>query len=175
MSNISVLIPTVKISVKTRITIASIHDETFVNQILLIVDGDKKPFDHMIDTLLTDFKKLIVLTNRYDPGISGALNTGLKVATGPLIMRIDDGDEHIKNDLSRFVRMLECEYDLIAFAMEVSQNDIVTSIINPKLKFIGGCLSPFAKVPHPTWIFNKAAVKVNYLSSDLRCEFCIEQ
>ena len=45
-----------------------------------------------------------------------------------------------------------------------------TKLIRPRLIYRSGCLSPFSRVPHPTWIFKKNCAKILYQSRDHRCE-----
>lgn len=115
------------------------------------------------------FEKVTIYKNIFKKGISGALNTGIHFSKNNLISRIDCGDIClVKNRFNRIIQIFEDNKDIELVCSGLINDD--NKIIKPKLFFLGNTLTPFSKVPHPTWVFKKNALKINYNSKNIRFE-----
>lgn len=115
-----------------------------------------------------------VVNNTFSPGISGALNVGLQTAVGEYVARIDSGDLVCADRFKKQIDILEKNdhCNLVASSMEVV-DDYFSSMqytINAKLYCAGVSVSPFARLPHPTWMFRKDSISACYDKRFTRCE-----
>ena len=78
-------------------TIRSVEKQTFKNFEFIIIDG--KSNDNTIAQILTKKKILNYLISHKDKGIYDAMNTGLKISNGEIIVFLNSGDILLKNAL----------------------------------------------------------------------------
>ncbi len=148
-------------------TIKSLTKVKVISKILVIDDFSnkgKKIFNQIIK-----FKKVSVKKNIFKNGISGALNSGIYFSNNKLIGRIDSGDICLKKD--RFDKIIKIfnenkNVDLICTGLIDSKAKVIT----PKLYFLDDILTPFSRVPHPTWVLRKESIKFNYKNNCFRFE-----
>ena len=114
-------------------------------------------------------EKVKIIDNYLIKGISGALNSGINSSLYQYIGRIDSGD--ICKDKKRFKKILKI------FSSDKELNLVCSSlitkggkIVHPRLHYVCGVLSPFSKVPHPTWVFKKDFIKFEYRNDTYRFE-----
>ena len=62
--------------------------------------------------------------------------------------------------------------NLVASSASVIRSNVsdVISTIQAKVRSIGTSVSPFSRLPHPTWMFRKDAISAKYDSRFIRCE-----
>ena len=163
------MIPTNNVSRDTLSTVKSIDFDDLDYEILIVIDSlaniSRQSFDK-----LKNLKTVRIIQSVGDKGISETLNHGIRNAKGEFILRIDDGDINLRKDLSKEFELLQ-RYDLVCAAMVTKAGeDNSVKFIKPRLIYRKGRLSPFSRVPHPTWIFKKNSIKFLYQSQDHRCE-----
>lgn len=166
---LSVIIPTNLLSEQTICTVNSIKFDDINYEILVVVDAKAKVELDIVRSL--EMKNSVrVLFSDHQAGISGTLNYGLKNSRGELIMRLDDGDINLRQNIEKEVALLD-HFDLVCAGMAVRRNDTKQKkIVKPKILLRSGHLSPFSRVPHPTWLFKKSKITVLYKTIDHRCE-----
>lgn len=148
-------------------TIESIYDIEEISNILII--NDNSTIGQKFFKKAEIYKKVKIFNNIYQKGISGALNTGINFSKNNLIARIDCGDICIvKNRFNRIIKIFKNNKDIELVCSGLINDD--NKIIKPKLYFLGNTLTPFSRVPHPTWVFRKNALKINYNSKNIRFE-----
>jgi glycosyltransferase involved in cell wall biosynthesis len=78
-------------------TIRSVEKQTFKNFEFIIIDG--KSNDNTIAQILTKKKIVNCLISQKDKGIYDAMNTGIKISSGKIIVFLNSGDIFLKNAL----------------------------------------------------------------------------
>jgi len=74
-------------------TIKSILDQTYKNfEFLIVNDGSNKEIDHELKRWLKKDKRIKVMSNEINIGLTKSLNKALKCAKGRYVARIDAGD-----------------------------------------------------------------------------------
>ena len=153
---LSVIVPTNNLTHRTINTIESLKFSQTNYEVLVVVDSIASD-DIKIAKKLSTMDDVKLLYSTYGQGISNTLNYGLHHATGDVILRIDDGDINLRSDLSEEISLLD-KYDLICASMSaLTDNHRKNLIIKPRIRTYNGRLSPFARVPHPTWIFKRSS------------------
>lgn len=148
-------------------TIESLQFISEIDRILIIDDFSVSGKDIFKKSKL--FDKVYVKKNIYKKGISGALNTGIKFSNNIYIGRIDCGDICINK--KRFQKIIKLfsenkNIDLVCSGLIGTFNKKII----PKLYYINNQLTPFSKVPHPTWIIKRNSIKYIYKSNCYRFE-----
>ena len=148
-------------------TLKSLENIKEIGEIIIINDYSNKINKKILDTI--SIKKVRVIDNKYFKGISGALNSGIEASLFEYIARIDSGD--ICKDKKRFQKIIEIfssnnEFNLICSSLITDKN----KILNPRLHYVSEVLSPFTRVPHPTWVFKRELIKHQYRSDVFRFE-----
>jgi glycosyltransferase involved in cell wall biosynthesis len=111
---VSVIIPTRGRPELVRQTIASVAAQTYPGDIECIVVHDRERPDEGLTRLGTARCRIQVMANTRAPGLSGARNAGLAVATADFIATCDDDDLWHPDKLQRQIPRLLAEPDLIA-------------------------------------------------------------
>ena len=166
--NIDVLIPCKNPKENLLGTINSLDKISEINKIFIIDDYSINN-ESTYNFIENNFKKVIVIKNIYKKGISGALNTGLNFSKSKYIARIDCGDICIsKNRFKKILKVfvMDNKIDLVCTGI-IGKNDIK---LKPRIIKSNGILSPFSRVPHPTWIFKKDSIKFKYNERFVRFE-----
>ena len=166
--SLDILIPSKKPNNNLLKTIESINNIEEIDNII-IVDDSNDLNNEIYKSIKKKYKKIILLNNKYISGISGALNTGLESSKSELIGRIDSGD--ICLDKKRFKKILNLfkkriDIDLICSGLINNNNQK----IKPVCIYIKEKLSPFSRVPHPTWVMRKSSLKSKYKDNCIRFE-----
>lgn len=138
-------------------------------QNIVIVDDTNDLNNKIYISLKKKYKKIILLKNKHLSGISGALNTGIEFSKSEFIGRIDSGD--ICLDKKRFKEILNLfkkriHIDLICSGIVNNKNQKIT----PRCIYIKSILSPFSRVPHPTWVIRKKSINKKYNHHCIRFE-----
>lgn len=169
MPDLSVIIPTNTISHRTYQTVNSINLEGIKFEILIIIDSCCQ-IDYAILDKLSLLNYVKIIKSKRPRGIAETLNCGISSANSELIMRLDDGDISLRKNLVKELELLN-HYDLVCSPMVVKGGfGDHSSRINPRIIIRNGQLSPFSRVPHPTWVFKKNKIKFLYKPEDHRCE-----
>ena len=158
--SIDVLIPSKNPNKNLIKTIKSINDIEEIKQII-IIDDSQNLNDDIYKEIKNNYKKIFIIDNNYSKGISGALNTGIKFSSSKFISRIDSGD--ICLDKGRFKKILKLfeqrnDVDLICSGLKSERN----KKIKPRSIYVNKILSPFSRVPHPTWVLRRNSIKKKY-------------
>lgn len=169
MITLTVLIPTNRISESTLLTVKSISYSNTTYEIIIVIDS-KANIDREAAEKLKAIRSVRLLQSTRPQGIAETLNYGIQHATGEFILRIDDGDLNLRSDLSEEFELLGHADLVCASMLSICEHRNKTSIIKPSLIYRNGRLSPFSRIPHPTWIFRKTTVKELYQDQDHRCE-----
>lgn len=164
---LTVLIPTNNLSMNTINTAKSINFDDVIYEILVVIDSFAEINFDSLDKIKL-IKTVRVIHSYGERGIAETLNHGILSSRGKFILRIDDGDLNSRSDLSEELELLK-NFDLVCAPM-VSKDNKTAKLITPLLIYRTGRLSPFSRVPHPTWVFKKNCVKFLYQSRDHRCE-----
>ena len=164
---IDIIIPCKNPTKGLFLTIKSIYEIEEIKNIFIINDNSNIGND--IFERSTSYNKVILKKNLYKEGISGALNTGLYYSKSKLMGRIDSGDICI--DKRRFRKIIEIfnknkKIDLVCSGLIGSFNKKIL----PRIYFHSGIISPFSRIPHPTWVFKKESIKHPYEYKNLRFE-----
>ena len=164
---IDILIPSKNPDENLLKTVDSLSNIEEIKHIIIINDSEN-PNNKTYKKIKKKHNKIILLKN-YNPGISGALNTGIDFSNSKFLARIDSGD--ICLDKNRFKKIINI------FENKITIDLVCSGIINNKNKkikpscyYIGNVLSPFSKVPHPTWVFKKSSITVKYKTEHNRFE-----
>lgn len=169
MMKLSVLIPTNNVSNNTIKTVSSIKFHDIMFEILVVIDSVSN-IDEEAYNKLFKISHVKIIKNNSRSGIAETLNCGLVHATGEYILRLDDGDINLRSDLTEELERLK-SCDLLCASMLVKDERRQSVIVvTPRIIYRAGRLSPFSRVPHPTWIFKRDNVKTLYQSNDHRCE-----
>ncbi len=157
---VDILIPSKNPDKNLLKTIESITSIKEIKSII-IIDDSKNLNNKIYKIIRKKYEKTFVINNRYLSGISGALNTGIEYSNSKFISRIDSGD--ICLDKKRFKKILNL------FAKKINIDLVCTGLINnknkkikPKCIYKGKILTPFSRVPHPTWIMKKSSIIQKY-------------
>ena len=166
--SIDVLIPSKDPNKNLLKTIKSINHIEEIKKII-IIDDSQNLNNHIYKEIKNNYKKTSIINNKYSKGISGALNSGIQFSSSEFISRIDSGD--ICLDKGRFRKILKLfekriDVDLICSGLINNSN----KKIEPRSLYVDKILSPFSKVPHPTWIFRRSSIKKEYRSNCTRFE-----
>lgn len=90
---LSVLMPVYNVEKYLNESIQSIVNQTFRDFELIIVDDSSTDNSRqIISEWISKDSRIMVLDNKYQKGLSGALNTGLEACTGEFIARADGDD-----------------------------------------------------------------------------------
>lgn len=166
--SVSYLIPVRNPDEGLLISINSICQNKYLKEIIVVDDFSNRGAD--IFKQIQALPKVRVFKNKYEVGISGALNTGLSEAGGDYIARLDSGDQDLVSRLEKQVALMD-GHDLVVAGMVFSSKGRNTNWkMAPKLHFVGGVLSPWSRLPHPTWLVRRKAIQHYYVAKDFRCE-----
>lgn len=153
-------------------TVQSIELCQLVREILVIDDFSNLGMEHL--SAVEKLPRVRVIKNEREPGISGALNTGLNRVQGRYIARLDSGDLNLPNRTRYQVELLEgTGKDVVVSSMKlITESGIQRKQPLQKASFskIFGVIAPWSVVPHPTWLIRASAIEVPYKSKYVRTE-----
>ena len=105
---VSVVIPFFDAEAYLREALDSIACQTYRNfEVLAVDDGSTDGSRKIAERFADKDARFRLLTNKYDKGIVGALNTGLDHARGTYVARMDADDVALQNRLAAQVKFLE--------------------------------------------------------------------
>ena len=165
----SFLIPCNNPSIELLSTILSIRAQLDL-EIIIVLDYVSK--DNIFLSALSCISNLRIVQNSRSPGISGALNSGILNCSSDYIIRIDSGDILLSGYINSLVAHAQSHSaDLTAFSILVSGSSKVYSM-SPRTFYLNTILTPFSRVPHPTWIIRRSSISYLYRESPIakRCE-----
>ena len=159
-SNISVLIPAYGPSPYIQFTLQSILDNSLrPDEILVIDDG----LTEEAKSLINSFAKSLpvkILPNRAK-GLVEALNTGISLAKGTYIARIDNDDCMVRNRLERQLMQMESDLRIVAVGsqciyinsegVKTGRSNYPTGELNNSPGFKYKCL-----IAHPSTLFRRS-------------------
>ncbi|MBN2701975.1 MAG: glycosyltransferase family 2 protein, partial [Methylothermaceae bacterium] len=107
MTRVSVIIPTHNRSALLREAITSIQNQTYPNwEVIIVDDGSQPPVDS--ESLHKDFgSRIRVLHNKHSVKQAYARDQGVQVATGEVVIHLDDDDLLAPNALEMGLAILE--------------------------------------------------------------------
>lgn len=111
---VSVLMPTRGRPELVRESIAAVVAQDYPGDIECIVVHDQEPPDVGLRDLGTARRRVLVVTNTHSPGLAGARNTGLGLASAAFVASCDDDDTWYPGKLQAQVWRLLDEPDLLA-------------------------------------------------------------
>lgn len=155
-----------------REAIESILNQTHKNLEFVIIDDKSEPWCRKIIDSYTD-KRIIVLSNETNIGLTASLNRGMKQATGKYIARMDSDDVSYKDRLSKQLSYMEKNQniDISASIAALVHEGRIINYSGLYRKFDVEKIRiqmSFSNVPfvHPTVIFRKSFLEQNNLCYD---------
>ncbi|MEO6911101.1 MAG: glycosyltransferase family A protein [Edaphobacter sp.] len=111
---VSVIIPAYNAAPYIKETLDSVFAQTY-QPIEIIVVNDGSPDTEALEALLVPYRERIVYIKQENRGLSGARNTGLRVATGSMVALLDADDIWTPDYLEEQTTFLRehPEYDLV--------------------------------------------------------------
>lgn len=110
---VTVVLPTRGRPELVRAAVAAVVAQDYKGPIECLVVHDQEDPDPSLVDLGVDGHKVTSLTNRHTPGLAGARNTGLDVATGDFIATCDDDDVWHSSKLTKQLALMRHEPDLL--------------------------------------------------------------
>ena len=144
-----------------KLAINSILSQTYTDfEFIICDDGSKDKTYQMVEFLVKDDSRVILIKNDKNKGLAYSLNRCLEIATGEYIARMDADDISILNRLEEEVNFLDNnnEYALVGCNLELIDNSGVWGTrILPQSPTRKDCLfgPPFA---HPSIMIRKEAI-----------------
>ena len=126
--------------------IESILEQTYCNFELIIVDDNST--DNTMETLKEYAKKdfrIKVLSNEFEKGVSGAMNTAIKNARGKYFTRMDSDDISVLDRIEKQYMFLENNPEYGVCSVNISMMDELGNIYNENVY-------PDSTIPHE-WTF----------------------
>lgn len=172
LADVSYVIPVRNPTEDLITTVQSIELCQLVLEILVIDDFSTLGMEHL--SAVEKLPRVRVIKNELDPGISGALNTGLNRVQGRYIARLDSGDLNLPNRTRYQVELLEgTGKDVVVSSMKLiteTGTQVEQYVQKASYSIIFGVIAPWSVVPHPTWIIRASSIKVPYQSKYTRTE-----
>ncbi len=142
----------------------SIINQTYKNlEIIVVIDyPDEKWREEFIKSYKD--KRVNVVVNEKNIGLTASLNKALKYVTGDYIARMDADDYSHPNRIEKQLEYMSSnDYDLVGCNMNVvfEKNDNYIAKYPSDLKKIKKVLSLKNCVPHPTWLGKKEVFEKN--------------
>ncbi len=110
---VSVVLPTRGRPELVRESIAAVVAQDYPGPVETLVIHDQEEPEAGLVALGSSGREVKVLTNQHSPGLAGARNTGLDVVKGEFVATCDDDDVWHPTKLSRQVRLMRDEPDLL--------------------------------------------------------------
>lgn len=112
---VSIIVPVYNVEAYIEECLESIINQTYQQlEIIVVDDGSTDKSNELVKTYLSD--KRIRFIEQENKGLSGARNSGLKVATGKYVLFVDSDDYIRVNMLTELVsRIEESKADLVRF------------------------------------------------------------
>ena len=149
-------------------TIQSVQNDYPCAKVMLIDDYSTENFD-----IFCQAKNIgaIVKQNLFQKGISGALNTGICSADTKFLARLDCGDTNVAGRTSLQLELFERNegLDLVIGGMQIC---FLTKqkFMAPRVSRINNIITPFSKMPHPTWMIRRSSIRKLYRMDAIRDE-----
>lgn len=104
---VSVIIPAYNASETIREAIKSIQDQTFSDfEILVVDDASTDETAKIIEDIRSTDERVVLISNKYEKGIVGALNSGIESARGEFLARMDHDDLALPQRFEKQVQYL---------------------------------------------------------------------
>ena len=112
---VSIIVPVYNVEAYIEECLDSIVNQTYQQlEIIVVDDGSTDASSHLVKKYLADNRILFI--EQENQGLSGARNSGLKVATGKYVLFVDSDDYIRVNMLTELVsRIEESQADLVRF------------------------------------------------------------
>lgn len=110
---VSAIMPTRGRPELVRESIAAVVAQTYGGDIECLVVHDQEPPDQELEALGRPRRRVRTMANTHSPGLAGARNTGLDVASGEFIATCDDDDVWHPAKLARQIERLRAEPGLL--------------------------------------------------------------
>lgn len=112
-NDISVIIPTLNGGMFLKEAVVSCLDEGIFPEKIIVIDNSS--FDGSIDVIEKDFKGIIVIRNSCNRGFSSAVNQGLKLCDGELIIILNNDAKLCSGYLNALRQCVESYPDAVIF------------------------------------------------------------
>ena len=169
-NSVSYLIPVYNPGPDLIATLQSIEQGEYLREIVVVDDQSSQGTQYL--TQAQHFSKVRVISNTNDKGISGALNAGLTHIKDGFVARLDSGDIDLPNRIPKQLHtLINSSCQLVASSMLIKgQSHQGEHLQRSRYSKIFNVISPWAIVPHPTWLFRRESVKFPYRRENLRSE-----
>lgn len=158
---VSVLMPTYNRAHRVQAAIDSILNQTYKDfEFIIVNDGSSDKTADVLNTIKNKDKRIIVLTNTENKGITFSLNRALKIARGKYIVRMDDDDVSLPYRFEKQIDYLDKHPDIavLGSAIKIPQTDKVLHLA--KNEHEAKILSYFqVPVYHPTTMIRRSFLK----------------
>jgi glycosyltransferase involved in cell wall biosynthesis len=114
--DVSVVVPTRGRPDLVRQTVATVVAQSYPGRVECLVVHDQEDTDPSLNGLGRGDHTVTVMTNHRVPGLAGARNSGVDVATGAFVATLDDDDLWHETKLAKQVARFEEQPDLLAVA-----------------------------------------------------------
>lgn len=158
-SDISILIPAYGSSPYIQFTLQSILDNSLQPDEILVIDDGLTENAKSLITSFTKFLPIKIIPNRAQ-GLVEALNTGISIAQGTYIARIDNDDCMVRNRLERQLMQMESDLQRVVVGsqcfyinsegVKTGRSSYPTGEINSSPDFKYKCL-----IAHPSTMFRR--------------------
>ena len=157
-ASVTVLIPAHGNSPYLRETLRSIELNTVLpKEVLIVDDGLTKSACESIDSFQNCLPIIVAKNN--GSGLVDALNTGLEIASGEFICRIDGDDLMFPNRIEKQLKLLQSNHQLVAIgsqciyidkdSVEIGHSQYPVGVINKNPEFQLKCL-----IAHPSTMYH---------------------
>jgi glycosyltransferase EpsE len=107
---VSILMSTFNGSKTLKRSIDSILNQTYKNfEFIIINDGSDKLTSQILQSYSTLDKRIVVIQNSKNLGLTASLNIGIEISKGKYILRMDDDDFSHENRISSQIQKLESD------------------------------------------------------------------
>ena len=134
---VSIIMPCYNASQYLEKAIVSILNQSYGNFELIVID-DHSTDDTMdiLEELARKDCRIVVASNQNKKGVSGAMNTGLSLAKGEYITRMDSDDVSFKDRLKKQVEFLERNKDYDFCSVNINSIDEMDHVLIDKHYYI---------------------------------------
>jgi len=170
---VSIIMPCFNTEKYLAEAIESILNQTFHDFELIIVDDGST--DNSLDIIKAYIKKdyrIKFSRNEEEKGISGAMNTGLKLASGEYITRMDSDDISLSNRIAKQVKFLDERSDYGICSVNISSIDCKGKLLSESMfveeeapiEWLFLWLNPISSAPamYRSEIIRKFSITYNY-------------
>ncbi|MGM1056997.1 MAG: glycosyltransferase family 2 protein [Bacteroidota bacterium] len=174
---VSIILPVYNCDKYIQEAIESILNQTYVDFELIIVNDGSTDQTSNIIKKFTNIDKRIIAINKHNTGLSDSLNTGLRIAQGKYIARIDADDLCLVGRLKLQVKFLDNhpEYIIVGSAVVyINENGkkLGYSHVYITDKSIKKSLPKINPLAHPSvMILKSALIQINGYEINVRQDF----